>query len=54
MQENEKLFFNDKTDESLHANLILIILINNIKSFKNNSDKFWQNEDVKFKWKANV
>jgi len=25
-----------------------------INSFKNNLDKFWQNEDVKFKWKANL
>jgi len=25
-----------------------------INSFKNNLDKFWQNEDVKFNWKANL
>jgi len=28
--------------------------LNSINSFKNNLDKFWQNEDVKFNWKANL
>jgi len=31
-----------------------VVESNSINSFKNNLDKFWQNEDVKFNWKANL
>jgi len=30
----------------------LVVESNSINSFKNNLDKFWQNEDVKFNWKG--
>jgi len=30
-----------------------VVESNSINSSKNNLDKFWQNEDVKFNWKAN-
>jgi len=31
-----------------------VVESNSINSFKNNLDKFWLNEDVKFNWKANL
>ena len=49
-----KYYFSNRVIQiwnSLHDS---VVESNSINSFKNNLDKFWQNEDVKINWKANL
>jgi len=49
-----KYYFSNRVIQTWNSLPDSVVESNSINSFKNNLDKFWQNEDVKFNWKANL
>ena len=49
-----KYYFSNRVIQIWNSLPDSVVESKSINSFKNNLDKFWQNEDVKFNWKANL
>jgi len=49
-----KYFFSNRVIKIWYSLPDSVVESNSINSFKNNFDKLWQNEEVKFNWKANL
>jgi len=49
-----KYYFSNRVIQIWNSLPDSVVESNSINNFKNNLDKFWQNEDVKFNWKANL
>ena len=49
-----KYYFSNRVIQIWNSLPDSVVESNSINSFKNNLYKFWQNEDVKFNWKANL
>jgi len=49
-----KYYFSNRVIQIWNSLPDSVVESNSINSFKHNLDKFWQNEDVKFNWKANL
>ena len=50
----ENIIFSNRVIQIWNGLPDSVVESKSINSFENNLDKFWQNEDVKFNWKANL